>query len=244
MTELPPEVSVEDFLQSLVIRRSRNTKRYKRIRGKKGRPVARAEDAALLVDSSDPIATDTPRNSQEELTRKKNAGRMRRVSSTKNPVHHRTSSLRKRLTRAGADSGSASDHHHHHESGDSQALDFAPIPMGSHFRSRKLDVWRLVDPHAPFTFPTPFFSTSVPTSNRPQEPLSHWAAVVSENRTVENPVIVPETPAVPPRAHCKFTRHVAAALTPDSAALSFVPLNEHETQLKTIRGGTTKNRSE
>lgn len=240
MTELPPEVSVEDFLQSLVIRRSRNTKRYKRIRGKKGRPVARPEDAALLMDSSDPIATDTPHSSQEELTRKKNTGRMRRVSSAKLPVHHRTSSLRKRLTRAGA--SSASDHHH--ESGDSQALDFAPIPMGSHFRSRKLDMWRRVDPHAPFTFPTPFFSTSVPTYDRPQEPLSHWAAVVSENRNVENPVIVPETPAVPPRAHCKFTRHVAAALTQESAALSFVPLNEHESQLKTLRGGTTKNRSE
>lgn len=240
MTELPPNVTVEDFLQSLVIRRSRNAKTYTRKRGNTGHPAALPADSALLVDSSDPITTDTPHHSQEGLARKKKPRRMRRAYSTKNPACHGTDSLRQRLTRAGADFA-ASDHHN---SGDSQALEFGPGSIAPQFRSIRQRMWRRVDPLAPVTLPDPFFPTSVPAYDSPREPLSHWAAALSEKRQVENSVLVLGTPVDGPRGPHEDTSQLAAQLSPESAALSFVPLNEHEEQLKALRDATNKFRSE
>ncbi|KAG9017149.1 Bifunctional acetohydroxyacid reductoisomerase [Tulasnella sp. 427] len=237
MTELPPEITVEEFLQSFAIRRSRNAKTYKRKRGSKQQTNAVHADSAIAEDGSDPIVADTPHRSPGELTRKTKHSRMRRAGSTTNSAYHGTRSLPQRLTRVSA--RSASDHHN---SGDSQELEFVPASTEPQFRPGRQEMWRRVDPRARVAFPAPFFAASVPATKSPRKPLSHWLTAVSEREEphAEYSVIAPETPVDYPQSHRKRTCQVAAGLPPESAVLSFVPMDEHELQLQRLRSGTAK----
>lgn len=202
MTELPAEVTVEDFLR--LQSKPRNTRTY----GKR-----KAKNSSSLLS--------TPERETAAPRRKRSKAKSK----------HGRGSFRSRLLAAGA--------HIPQPLGPNGTppLDFGPIrnSHAPHNQGNK-DRWKEIDPKAPIRFPTPFFAKSnpehqekclVPITARQPIVLQISTQGVKDTEALDS-ADAASTPSPPAKKPDIELSH--------GTSLLFIPLAEHEEQLKRQSG--------